>query len=201
MEIMNFNFHFLKEELNPKPLLFPLKTIKLGYLAVLIFLTDDRLHWLHLPPPPPSSTLLLRFFEIVQRAELCSDQGVLLLFKCNLFLGKCPPCMWHPLPCLCPVLTERPDGEDHRNVSGAQLHRQWTDITRWQMLQCLPRYVFPLTALFSVVWITLWTHTQQSPATARSKHILPAGYPFRRRLYNNSIFLPFPPGMNASWLG
>lgn len=42
---------------------------------------------------------------------------------------------------LCSVLPEWPDVEGYRNVSGAQLHPCWTDITWWTVLQCLQRYV------------------------------------------------------------
>lgn len=108
----------------------------------------------------------------------------------RLFFKKIEPSTEIVLFCVCPVLPEWPDGENYRNLSRAQLHRHWTDITRWQMLQCLPRYVFPPTALFAVALITLWTCTHQSPATVRRTH-----------LCNNFISLPAAPGMNASWLG
>lgn len=102
-----------------------------------------------------------------------------VIFQVKILLHTFDPSTKIVMFCFCPVLPERPDGENYRNVSRAQLHRRWTDITGWQMLQCLQRYVFPLTALFSVAWITLWTCTQQSPATASSKHIQPSGKPIQ----------------------
>lgn len=72
------------------------------------------------------------------------------------------------------LLSERPDGESHRNLSRDQLHYRRTDLTRWKMLQCLQRYLFLLTLLSAVVvvWIVLlhWTYMHQTPTTARNEH-------------------------------